>query len=56
MIKILNAVPDEGEILDFDFRELTYSREDRCFILQVGICLQRPPEQRERTKETSNSK
>ncbi len=50
MIKILNAVPAEGEILDLDFRNLTYNREDG-FVLHVGICLQWPPAPREHTKE-----
>lgn len=40
-MKILNVVPDEGELIDFDFRRLTFNPHDGL-VLHIGICVQRP--------------
>ena len=40
-MKILNAVPAEGELLDFDFRLLTFNPDDGI-VMRIGVCVQRP--------------
>lgn len=40
-MKILNAVPEEGEVLDMDYRRLQFDAVEGL-IMHIGICVQRP--------------